>query len=143
MAHPTRIFKKPEELEKVWLQYKEDLKQKEEEWLKIQYVGRDGNRVADKAKIPYTLEGLKRYCYDIGLGTIQHYFDNTDNLYEDFCVICSRIRNEIRENQIIGGMNGFFNPSITQRLNGLVDKKETEHKGGLNIPNLPDIGNRE
>jgi hypothetical protein len=24
----------------------------------------------------------------------------------------------------------------------LVDKKETEVKGGLNIPNLPDIGNR-
>jgi hypothetical protein len=39
-------------------------------------------------------------------------------------------------------MNGFFNPSITQRLNGLIDKKETEVKGGLNIPPVPDIGNR-
>jgi hypothetical protein len=40
-------------------------------------------------------------------------------------------------------MVGIYNPSITQRLNGLVDKKETEIKGGLNIPNLPDIGNRK
>ena len=142
MAHPTRIFKKPEELEKVWNDYKADIKKKESEWLKIQYVGKDGNRVADATKIPYTLEGLKRYCWDNNIGTIQHYFDNTDNMYDDFCVICSRIRNEIRENQIIGGMNGFFNPSITQRLNGLVDKKETELKGGLNIPPLPDIGER-
>ena len=140
--HPTRIFKKPEELEKVWNQYKADLKKKETEWQKVQYVGKDGDRVTDPVKLPYTLEGLKRYCWDEGIGTIQHYFDNTDNMYDDFCVICSRIRNEIRENQIMGGMNGFFNPSITQRLNGLVDKKETELKGGLNIPPLPDIGER-
>ena len=39
-------------------------------------------------------------------------------------------------------MLGFFNPSITQRLNSLVDKNQTELKGGLNIPKLPDIGNR-
>ena len=40
-------------------------------------------------------------------------------------------------------MVGIFNPSITQRLNGLVDKKETELKGTLNIPQLPDIGKRK
>jgi hypothetical protein len=93
--------------------------------------------------LPLTLEGLKRYCHDEGIGEIGQYFDNKDQLYEDFVVICSRIRNEIREQQIMGGMSGFFNPSITQRLNGLVDKKETELKGGLSIPNLPDIGNRK
>jgi len=142
MAHPTRIFKKPEELEKVWNDYKADIKVKESEWEKVQYVGKDGNRVTDSTKIPYTLEGLKRYCWDEGIGQIDQYFDNHKGYYDDFVVICSRIRNEIRENQIIGGMNGFFNPSITQRLNGLVDKKETELKGGLNIPPLPDIGKR-
>lgn len=142
MAHPTRIFKTPEELEVVWSKYKADLKQKESEWLKIQYVGKDGERVTDSTKIPYTLEGLKRYCWDECIGDISNYFDNSGELYNDFKVICSRIRNEIRENQIIGGMNGFYNPSITQRLNGLIDKKETEIKGGLNIPPLPDIGER-
>ena len=34
-------------------------------------------------------------------------------------------REEIREDQIIGGMLSFYNPSITQRLNGLVEKQET------------------
>jgi len=142
MAHPTRIFKKPEELEKVWNDYKADIKNQEKEWLKVQYVGKDGNRVTDSVKIPYTLEGLKRYCWDNKIGQIDQYFDNHKGYYDDFVVICRAIRNEIRENQIIGGMNGFFNPSITQRLNGLVDKKETELKGGLNIPPLPDIGKR-
>jgi hypothetical protein len=43
-------------------------------------------------------------------------------------VICSHIREEIRENQILGGMIGVYNPSITQRLNGLTDKTENTHK---------------
>ena len=68
MAHPTRIFKTPEELEKVWKSYKKDITIKEEEWKKIQYVGKDGARVTDKVKIPYTIEGLKRYCWDNEIG---------------------------------------------------------------------------
>lgn len=134
--HPTRIFKTPEELLKVWNEYKEDIEEQECKWQKIQYVGKDGERVSDPVKIPYTLEGLKRYCWDKEIGTIQHYFDNTDSMYDDFCVICSRIKNEIREHQIIGGMNGFFNASITQRLNGLADKKELDVKGEPRIFNL-------
>jgi hypothetical protein len=134
--HPTRIFKKPEELLKVWNDYKEDIEEQEAKWLKVQYVGKDGERVTDPVKIPYTLEGLKRYCWDKEIGTIQHYFENTDNMYDDFCGICSRIKNEIREHQIIGGMNGFFNPSITQRLNGLVDKQENTIKGEPRIFNV-------
>lgn len=134
--HPTRIFKTPEELLKVWNEYKEDIEEQESKWQKVQYVGKDGERVSDPVKIPYTLEGLKRYCWDKEIGTIQHYFDNTDSMYDDFCVICSRIKNEIREHQIIGGMNGFFNASITQRLNGLADKKELDVKGEPRIFNL-------
>lgn len=122
--HPTRIFETPEDLEKVWLAYKEDLKLKENEWIKVQYVGKDGERVYDPVKIPYTFEGLKRYCWDNKIGCIEQYFTNQDGDYNDFLGICSRVKNEIREHQITGGMNGFFNASITQRLNGLIDKSE-------------------
>jgi hypothetical protein len=134
--HPTRIFKKPEELLKVWNEYKEDIEEQETKWLKVQYVGKDGERVTDPVKIPYTLEGLKRYCWDKEIGDISSYFTNDRELYNDFTTICSRIKNEIREHQIIGGMNGFFNPSITQRLNGLVDKQENTIKGEPRIFNV-------
>jgi hypothetical protein len=63
--HPTRIFKTPEELEQAFEQYKESLKEEAKQWLKIQYVGKDGERVADPQKVPYTLEGFKRYCRKI------------------------------------------------------------------------------
>jgi len=134
--HPTRIFKTPEELLKVWNEYKEDVEEQECKWQKIQYVGKDGERVSDPVKIPYTLEGLKRYCWDKEIGDISSYFTNDRDLYDDFTTICSRIKNEIREHQIIGGMNGFFNASITQRLNGLADKKELDVKGEPRIFNL-------
>jgi hypothetical protein len=134
--HPTRIFKTPEELLKVWNDYKKDIQEQEAKWVKVQYVGKDGDRVTDPVKIPYTLEGLKRYCWDKEIGDISSYFTNDRQLYNDFTIICSRIKNEIREHQIIGGMNGFFNPSITQRLNGLTDKTETNTTTTIKLFNI-------
>lgn len=121
--HPTRIFKTPEELEAAFELFKEDLIEQGKEWMNVQYVGKEANRVSDPMKVPMTLEGFKRFCRT-NYGDVQNYFDNSDNLYEDFKVICSRIREEIRENQIIGGLLGVYNASITQRLNGLSDKQE-------------------
>lgn len=133
MAHPKRIFKEPKDLLKVWEDYKEDLKEKEEEWQKVQYVGKDGDRKTDPVKLPLTLEGFKRFCYDEEIGTVEHYFVNKEGYYDEFGSVCSRVKNEIRENQIIGGMNGFFNPSITQRLNNLKEQTEnsTTFKGEI------------
>jgi hypothetical protein len=140
--HPTRIFKEPKDIENAWLKFKEDLNIQSLDWVKIQYVGKDGNRVKEPQKVPFTFEGFKRFCRN-NYGEVEQYFTNQDDYYSDFIGICRAIKEEIRENQIIGGLLGFHNPSITQRLNGLVEKQETEIKGGLNIPNMPDIGNRK
>lgn len=122
--HPKRIFKTPEELLDVWHAYKSELKQRAEDWPKVQYVGRNGERKEDYPVLPLTYEGLCRYCWETGIGTVHHYFDNKEGYYEDFGEVCSRIKNEIREQQITGGLIGAYNPSITQRLNGLTEKSE-------------------
>jgi hypothetical protein len=62
------------------------------------------------------------------VSNIDRYFANTDNAYEDFRSICSRIKKTIRQDQIEGGMAGVYNPSITQRLNSLVEKSENKHE---------------
>jgi hypothetical protein len=94
-------------------------------------------------KRPLTLEGFENWCADNNIiSDLSHYFCNLENRYADFIAICSRIRKTIRQDQIEGGMVGIYNPSITQRLNGLTDKKEIQHSG-LNIPVLPDIGTRK
>ena len=127
MAHPTRIFNNELDLSKAWMEYKDNLEQQAVKWLKVQYVGKDGQRVTDGQKVPLTLEGFKRYCRE-SYGDVAEYFNNREGLYNDFTIICSHIKDEIREDQIIGGLLGFYNPSITQRLNNLVDKTENKHE---------------
>jgi len=119
-------------MQKAWDNFKLNLKEQSKEWLKVQYVGKEGERVADGQKVPMTLEGFKRYCRE-NHGEVEQYFSNKDNIYTDFVGICSHIRGEIRENQIIGGLLGFYNPSITQRLNGLVEKTNNENTGETTI----------
>lgn len=83
MPHPTRIFKTPDELLKAWEEYKLSLEKEAKKWKKIQYVGKDGEKVTDYPKIPLTYEGFKVYCYD-NHGTVHHYFDNKENYYTEF-----------------------------------------------------------
>ena len=59
---------------------------------------------------------------------LSHYFSNANKAYDDYLAICSRIKKTIRKDQIEGGMVGQYNASITQRLNGLVEKQQTEVK---------------
>jgi hypothetical protein len=121
--HPTRTFKHPDELAEAWSRYKDHLKEAAKDWPVVQYVGRDGERVEDYPKLPLTMEGFNVWCFENG-GMVKQYFLNKDGLYDDFVTICSHIREEIRADQITGGLLGKYNPSITQRLNGLTDKQE-------------------
>jgi hypothetical protein len=123
--HPTRIFQDKDSLYKAWEEFKEDLKHQANEWVKVQYVGKDGTREVEPQKVPYTFEGFKRYCR-LHYGEVEQYFTNQDGYYNDFIGICRAIKEEIRENQIIGGLLGFHNPSITQRLNNLVERVENK-----------------
>lgn len=137
--HPTRIFKSPEELEKAWIAFKDSLADQAKNWPKVQYVGKNGQRVEDYPIMPFTLEGFKRFCRN-NYGDAHHYFVNSDNLYNDFSTICHAIKEEIREQQIIGGLLGFYNPSITQRLNGLTEKQENTVTANV-IHTTLDLGN--
>lgn len=93
------------------------------------YVGKDGKEVFRTKERPLTIEGFECYLYEKGvIGDLSHYFANTDNRYSDYLTICMRIKKSVRNDQIEGGMAGIYNPSITQRLNGLVDKQEQEIK---------------
>mgnify|MGYP000896199498 CR=1 FL=1 len=130
--HPTRLFKQPEELLDAFTSYKESLIVEARKWPKVQYVGKDGRREVDYPVIPYTFEGFKRYCRE-HYGEIEQYFLNTGKYYNEFIGVCSRIKEEIREQQIIGGLLGAYNPSITQRLNNLVEKTDNNNTGDLTI----------
>jgi hypothetical protein len=77
---------------------------------------------------PLTMEGFENYCFQ-AVGSVDHYFRNTDNSYSAYLPICSHIKKLIRQDQIEGGMVGQYNPSITQRLNGLTEKQDVTTGG--------------
>jgi len=90
---------------------------------KMVFVGRDGVRDYEELETPLTYDGFQAFGYENKL-TVHHYFDNPEGAYDDYREVCTRIKQVIRDDQIIGGMVGQYNASITQRLNGLADKKE-------------------
>jgi len=77
---------------------------------------------------PLTMEGFEVYCYRVGV-TVDNYFRNQNGAYDEYYTICSHIKREIRTDQIEGGMVGQYNPSITQRLNGLTEKTDVTTNG--------------
>jgi hypothetical protein len=100
-------------------------------------LAKDGSVVPVPLRVPLTMEGFRIFCYK-EIGSIKHYFENTDNSYVEYLPICSHIREEIRSDQIEGGMVGQYNASITQRLNGLVDKQENTNLN-KEVPLFPDV----
>lgn len=136
-----KYIETPEIFWEYFLAYKKEVKSKP--ILVKDWVGKDATDVYREKERPLTIEGFECWCYDNDIiSDLSHYFCNLENRYSDYIAICSRIKKAVRNDQIEGGMAGIYNPSITQRLNGLVEKQETEIKATLNIPNVPDIGNR-
>ena len=136
-----KYIETPNKLWEFFLAYKKEVKNNP--ILVQDYVGKDAEMVYRAKEKPLTIDGFECWCYDNEIiGDLSHYFANTNNKYDEYLTICSRIKKAVRTDQIEGGMSGIYNPSITQRLNNLVEKQETEIKGSLSIPNVPDIGNR-
>lgn len=93
------------------------------------FVGKDGSPDWELRDRPLTYEGFCNFLENKGI--IQnpiHYFMNYEERYNDFVTICSRIKREIRAEQIEKGLAGIYNPSITQRLNGLTEKVESKNE---------------
>lgn len=123
MAGAPKKIKSPDVLWDYFQQYIDKTKQKPitvKDW-----VGKDALEVKREKEKPLTIEGFENWLEDNGIiNDLGHYLSNLNNAYAEFLTICSRIKRVVRQDQIEGGMAGIYNPSITQRLNSLVDKSE-------------------
>jgi len=120
-----KYIETPERMWELFEQYR--AKTKTNHRKKMVFVGRNGEEKHEQLEVPLTMEGFENYVADLGVITdISDYLENKQGRYADYVPICSRIRKTIRQDQIEGGMVGQYNPSITQRLNGLVDKQSNE-----------------
>ena len=132
-----RNLDSPEQLYELFVRYKQDVKANPR--IKSVFGGKEFEERAEPLERPLTMEGFEVFCWDI-VGQVEDYFKNRDKRYEEYTPICSRIRKEIREDQITGGMVGQYNASITQRLNNL---KEQIEQTNIEQPLFPDVSEND
>jgi hypothetical protein len=129
-----KYIESPEKMWELFQAYKNEVKSNPR--YRTQFVGKDGNMVYEPLERPLTMEGFENYCFSIdAINDLGDYFSNKDGNYSDYSTICSCIRKSIRQDQIEGGMVGQYNPSITQRLNGLVEKQHVD--SNIDVKGLP------
>jgi len=136
-AGRPRVFANPQEL---WEDFSEYcVNTKKQPILVKDWIGPKAVEVFREKEAPLTMEGFKLHLWDKGIADGgRDYFNNKGGAYEEFTAICQRIKEAIRADQIKGGMAGIYNPSITQRLNNLVERQEnTVH---IEQPLFPDNG---
>jgi hypothetical protein len=140
----NKYIESPEEMWQLFLKYKQNVKSNPiivKDW-----VGKDADEVYREKEKPLTMVGFECFVCehtDVSYPDLTDYFEGKIESYKDYLPISSRIHAEIKNDQVIGGMTMIYSQNLTARLNGLVDKKETEVKGSLNIPQMPDIGKRK
>jgi hypothetical protein len=120
MSKPKYI-ETPEKMWELFQAYKKEVK--ENPRIKVEYVGRNGDKVQTPIERPLTLDGFYTFGYDNGV-TIHHYFDNPEGAYDEYRGITSRIRKAVRAEQLDGAMVNHYNSNLTARLNGLTEKTQ-------------------
>lgn len=126
----NKYIETPERMWELFTGYKNEINSNP--LTKKDWVGKDANVVNREYTRALIMEGFECFVMDhtkISYPDLTAYFENTDGRYKDYVPICSRIKREIRRDQLDKGLANLINPSITQRLNGLTDKKELDHKG--------------
>jgi hypothetical protein len=128
--HGTKYIETPKKMWDLFTEYKNSVK--ENPILVEDYVGKDAERVFRQKEQPLIFEGFECFVMDkeiINYPDLSEYFEGKNESYRDYFPICSRIKREIRHDQIKLGFLNLINPSITQRLNGLTEKTDVTTDG--------------
>lgn len=135
-----KYIKTPEKIWELFQAYRKNVKDNPR--IKVEYVGKEGLRVNTPIERPLSIEGFKCYCAE-KVGDTQAYWNNRDDQYSEFSPIIARIREEIRNEQIEGGMTGFYNSNLTARLNSLYDNQNVNQNASVKILNIDPLGDDE
>jgi hypothetical protein len=123
----NKYIESPDKLKEYFLAYQKETKSNP--FIVKDWVGKDATDVFREKERPFTIEGFECWLADNDIiEDLGDYLKNKDNRYDDYAPICSYIKKCTRKDQIEGGMAGIYNPSITQRLNNLVEKTQNDVK---------------
>ena len=125
MARPfgTKIIETPEELWNMFQEYLNSL-----EVLKMEVPHVKLGTVIIHTQEPPTMEGFKYFgsnYFEIkgkDNVTIKHYIDNSNNSYDDYCTIVTRIKDYIYKHNFSRAAVGIYKESLIAKQLGLSEK---------------------
>ena len=130
-----KYIESPERMWELFQMYKEEVNKTPfniSDW-----VGKDAKEVKRQYTRALIMEGFECFVMDhtkITYPYLTEYFEGKNQSYANYFPVCSRIKLEIRRDQIDKGLANLINPSITQRLNNItenvknqVETKDTSH----------------
>jgi len=86
-------------------------------------------------KAPMTMEGFKSYLWDIGVGDIKRYIDNSEGNFNEYVPIITRIKEKIFANNLSKAAVGLYKENLIARQLGMSDKSETKSDVNINTYN--------
>lgn len=127
-----KYIETPEKLWQLWCEYKKYCK--DNPIIKIDFRGKEAERVEIPVERPRTIEGFGEYLRDRDIiKDVEDYFINKNGAYDDYSGICTRIRSERTAQQIEYGLTGHYNANLTARLNQLSDHQTNTFTGKINV----------
>lgn len=123
MSKPKYI-KTPEELYQLFESYTLDTKQR------VRTIPKATNKgvLYEEHVPPLTIDGFKTYANKQG-SDINRYWYNVDGTLNDYVSIVTRIKEEIRNDQVEGALVGQYQQNIVARLNNLTEKTDVTTNG--------------
>ncbi|WP_234733379.1 DNA-packaging protein [Tellurirhabdus bombi] len=98
-------------------------------WVKVDFKGKDAERVQLPTSRPYTIEAFCLYC-----NTTSSWFrEFRKNAPEDFLSVITRIEEIIRNQKYEGAVVGAYNANIISRDLGLSEKFEQTGSVTINV----------
>jgi len=128
----TKYIESPEKMWDLFCQYVQH--EKNNPMYKVDYVGKDGDEKETALQVPITFEGFECYLSDLNIiQDLSHYSANTDDAYEPYRTIITRIRKNCFVQNFKGAAVGIFNANLIAKKIGLVEKVENKIEGGFDV----------
>ena len=118
-----KIFATPEIMKEACYEYFQH--QSEQTWNKIDYKGKEVERVEIPTPSPFTLTGM---CLYLGVNT-KYFTEFEKDCSKDFSEVITHVREIIYTQKFEGAAVGAYNGNIIARDLGLADKKEVDSTG--------------
>ena len=120
-----KYIESPERLWELFSQFVEH--EKNNPMYRVDYVGKDGDKVNTPLQVPITFEGFECWLADEGIiEQLGDYSSNKGGAYDSYSAIITRIRQNCFAQNFKGAAVGLFNANIIAKKLGLIEKSEVK-----------------